>query len=86
MQATELDSWQEYTLIRVDADIDGVNYSDLEEIDDPLQKEPIHSLKMTCPSTRFIHVLRVPPNIKSAREAITWANWGTDPEEFSAQT
>lgn len=32
--------------------------------------EPIHLLKMTCPSTRHIHVLRVPPDIFSAREAI----------------
>lgn len=41
---------------------------------------------MTCPSTGFIHVLRVPPDIHSAREAIRWVNWETDPEEFSIQT
>ena len=86
LQAIELDSWQEYTLIRVDADIDGVERSYFEEIDVPPQQEPIYLLKMTCPSTGFIHALRVPPNIKSAREAITWVNWGTDPEEFSTQT
>jgi len=41
---------------------------------------------MTCPSTGFIHALRVPPNLTSAREAIGWANWDIDPEEFSVQT
>lgn len=86
MQATELDFWKEYTLLRVEADIDGVDDSYFEEIDEPPQKEPIYLLKMTCPSTGFVHALRVPPNIKSAREAIAWVNWGTDPEEFSAQT
>lgn len=86
LQATELNSWQEYTLIRIDADIDGVDDSYFDEIGAPPQKEPIYLLKMTCPSTGFIHALRVPPNIKSAREAITWVNWGIDPKEFSTQT
>lgn len=48
--------------------------------------EPIYLLKMICPSTGFIHVLRVPPDIQSAKEAIRWVNWGTDLEEFSIQT
>lgn len=41
---------------------------------------------MTCPSTGFIHILRVPPDTQSAREAICWVNWGIDPEEFQQQT
>ncbi|MEH1837484.1 MAG: hypothetical protein V7L20_01675 [Nostoc sp.] len=41
---------------------------------------------MTCPSTSFIHVLRVPPNMNSAREAIRWVNWGIELEEFAMQT
>ncbi|MFN6560208.1 MAG: hypothetical protein RMY28_010405 [Nostoc sp. ChiSLP01] len=41
---------------------------------------------MTCPSTEFIHVLRVPPNINSAREAIRWVNWGVGADEFGVQT
>ena len=69
--AVELDSWREYTLLSLTAEID---------------LEPIHLLKMTCPSTGHIHVLRVPPDIFSAREAIRWANWGIDPEEFSVST
>ncbi|MEH2168642.1 MAG: DUF6745 domain-containing protein [Nostoc sp.] len=71
LQAIELDTWTEYTLLKIDADVD---------------EEPIYLLKMTCPSTGFIHALRVPPNMNSAREAIRWVNWGVDPEEFSVQT
>jgi len=71
LQAIELDSWQEYTLLGIDNDLD---------------EEPIYLLKMTCPSTGFIHALRVPPEVNSAREAIRWVNWGISPEEFSIQT
>lgn len=71
LQAVELDAWQEYTLLKIDADAD---------------IEPIILLKMICPSTGHIHALRVPPDMKSAREAICWVNWGIDPEEFSAQS
>jgi hypothetical protein len=71
LQARELDAWAEYTLLKIDADVDD---------------EPIHLLKMTCPSTGFIHALRVPPDTESAREAIRWVNWGIDPEEFQQQT
>ncbi|PHJ61452.1 hypothetical protein VF14_23575 [Nostoc linckia z18] len=71
LQAIELDTWAEYTLLKIDADVD---------------EEPIYLLKMVCPSTGFIHALRVPPNINSAREAIRWVNWGVDAEEFGVQT
>ncbi|MBD1831252.1 hypothetical protein H6F61_00825 [Cyanobacteria bacterium FACHB-472] len=69
--AIELDSYQEYTLLKINTDID---------------IKPISLLKMTCPSTKFIHALRVPPDIESAREAIRWVNWGISPEEFAIQT
>ena len=55
LQATELDSWREYTLLKID-----------KQVDDEL----IYLLKMTCPSTGHIHALRVPPEIRSARESI----------------
>ncbi len=71
LQAIELDTWAEYTLLKIDADID---------------EESIYLLKMTCPSTGFIHALRVPPDMKSAHEAICWVNWGIAPEEFATQT
>ncbi|AFY53176.1 hypothetical protein Riv7116_0582 [Rivularia sp. PCC 7116] len=71
LQAIELDSYQEYTLLKINSDID---------------IEPIYLLKMICPSTGNIHVLRVPPQMKTAREAITWVNWGIPPEDFAIQT
>ncbi|AUT01555.1 hypothetical protein CLI64_14800 [Nostoc sp. CENA543] len=71
LQAKELDSWKEYTFL---------------QIDNPIDVEPICLLKMTCPSTGFIHVLRVPPDTNSAREAVRWVNWGIDPEDFAVQT
>ncbi len=71
LQAIELDTWAEYTLLKIEADVD---------------EEPIYLLKMTCPSRQFIHALRIPPNINSAREAIRWVNWGVDAEEFGVQT
>lgn len=71
LAAVVLDTWQEYTLLKIDTTVDF---------------EPIYLLKMTCPSTGFIHALRVPPDINSAREAIRWVNWGVDPEDFSVQS
>ncbi len=71
LEATQIDDWREYTLLKIDVNVDD---------------EPIYLLKMTCPSTGHIHVLRVPPEINSAREAIRWVNWGIDPEEFAVQT
>jgi len=70
LSAKQIDSWQEYALLQ----IDNADF------------EPICLLKMTCPSTGFIHALRVPPNLTSAREAIGWVNWDIDPEEFSVQS
>ncbi|MEG4493440.1 leucine-rich repeat domain-containing protein [Microcoleus sp. D3_18_C4] len=70
LSAQQIDSWQEYALLQIDN----------------ADVEPICLLKMTCPSTGFIHALRVPPNLTSAREAIRWANWDIDPQEFSVQT
>ncbi len=71
LEAVELDTWREYSLLQIQADID---------------VEPIHLLKMTCPSTNHIHVLRTPPDITSAREAIAWCNWDIDPEKFSVES
>jgi len=71
LSAKQIDSWQEYALL---------------QIDEANDVEPICLLKMTCPSTGFIHALRVPFYLISAREAIRWVNWGIDPEEFSVQS
>ncbi|MEP0755719.1 hypothetical protein NDA03_26410 [Trichocoleus sp. Lan] len=71
LEAVEIDTWREYSLLKIEADID---------------VEPIYLLKMTCPSTNHIHVLRTPPDITSAREAIAWCNWEIDPEQFSVES
>ncbi len=77
LEATELDYWQEYTLLSID-------FAD--DFDEDGNPKPVYLLKMTCPSTGFIHALRVPPDVESALEAIRWVNWDIDPEEFSVQT
>ncbi|BAY81172.1 hypothetical protein NIES267_06470 [Calothrix parasitica NIES-267] len=78
--AIELDSWNEYTLLKIE------NYTELESRKSKNPPEPMHLLKMTCPSTGDIHFLRVPPDTTSARVGITWVNWEIDPEEFEIQT
>ncbi len=77
LEVTELDSWQEYTLLSIEFD---------DDFDNQGNAKPIYLLKMTCPSTGFIHALRVPPDMPSAQEAIRWVNWDIDPDEFSVQT
>ena len=87
LQAEELDSWREYTLLRLPI------YDDFSRAvfwRKPFHRtdgvEPTHLLKMSCPSTKSMYVLRVPPNLKSAREAATWINWESDPESFTIET
>jgi hypothetical protein len=84
LEVTELDSWQEYTLLSLEFN---------DDFDREGNAKPVYLLKMTCPSTGFIHALRVPPDVRSssrasltAKEAIRWVNWDIDPEEFSVQT
>jgi internalin A len=69
LEAKKLDSWREYELLRIDN----------------ADVEPIMLCKMTCPSAGRIHALRVPPDVETAREAITVCNHGIDPEEFAAE-
>jgi leucine-rich repeat protein SHOC2 len=71
LDAIDLDTWREYTLLKINTDID---------------EEPMVLLKMTCPSTGHIHILRVPPEMTSAAAAITWVNHGIHPDEFAVQT
>jgi leucine-rich repeat protein SHOC2 len=71
LDAIDLNTWREYTLLKIDADID---------------EEPMVLLKMTCPSTGHIHILRVPPEMTSAEAAITWVNHGIHPDEFTVET
>ena len=74
LKTRRLDRWREYSLL------------EFRDLRDPSDRLLIHVLKMTCPSTGSVHVLRVPPEITTAREAVGWVNWGTDPEEFVVET
>jgi leucine-rich repeat protein SHOC2 len=67
------DTWRQYTLLKT---------RKFQSFD----REPMLLLKMICPSTAHIHVLRVPPNLKSAEEAIVWVNHGIHPDTFAIQT
>jgi leucine-rich repeat protein SHOC2 len=82
LNTNNLDSWREYTLLK----IDGVEKIDDEYSDELLDREPILLLKMTCPSTGHIHILRVSPEMTSAEAAITWVNHGIHPDRFAIQT
>jgi leucine-rich repeat protein SHOC2 len=87
LDAVEIDNWREYTLLKIDDievfyDLETENWGIPEEI----SREPMVLLKMTCPSTGHIHILRVPPEMTSAEAAITWVNHGIHPDEFTVQT
>jgi leucine-rich repeat protein SHOC2 len=79
--AIEIDSWNEYTLLKID-NIEIIFQGWRREVD----REPMMLLKMTCPSTAHIHILRVPPDMTSAEDAIVWVNHGIHPSKFSVQT
>lgn len=74
LDASELDEWQEYTLVKLDHVIDDID------------GKPLMFVKMTCPSTQFTHIIRVPPTMTTARAAIRWVNWDIDPEQFALQS
>ncbi|WP_205371041.1 DUF6745 domain-containing protein [Thermoleptolyngbya sp. PKUAC-SCTB121] len=71
LQSRSVDCWREYVLCRIPTHPD---------------VEPFLLLQMTCPSTRQIHVLRVPPTLRTAREAARWVNWDIDPTDFAIET
>jgi leucine-rich repeat protein SHOC2 len=82
LNAITLDTWREYTLL----EIDGLEEEIYDGGNEPIDSEPMILLKMTCPSTAHIHVLRVPPEMVSAEAAITWVNHGIHPDDFAIQT
>ena len=81
LKGIEIDSWREYTLLKIE-DIQMV----YDEDGDPDYIQPMVLLKMTCPSTQHIHILRVPPEMTSAEDATTWVNHGIHPDKFAVQT
>ncbi|MBE9049904.1 hypothetical protein IQ243_05690 [Nostocales cyanobacterium LEGE 11386] len=44
--------------------------------------EPLMVLKVTCPSTGHIHVLRVPPHMRSCHQAAAWIAGFNNPDEY----
>jgi leucine-rich repeat protein SHOC2 len=82
LDAITLDNWREYTLLKIDK-VETIYEEDGYE---PIDREPMLLLKMTCPSTNHLHILRVPPEMISAEAAITWVNHGIHPDEFVVQT
>ena len=81
LNAVTVNTWREYTLLKIDRVEKVYNNSDK-----PIDREPMVLLKMTCPSTGHIHILRVPPEMTSAEAAITWINHGIHPDKFAVQT
>jgi Leucine-rich repeat (LRR) protein len=79
--AEEIDTWREYTLLKID------NIQVVYKLGKELrEREPMLLLKMTCPSTGHIHILRVSPEMESAEAAITWVNHDIHPDNIAIQT
>jgi leucine-rich repeat protein SHOC2 len=81
LNAVTIDTWREYTLLKID-DVEAI----YDEDEEPIDREPMVLIKMTCPSTGHIHILRVPPGMLSAEDAIVWVNHDIHPDEFAIQT
>jgi leucine-rich repeat protein SHOC2 len=92
LNAVSIDTWREYTLLRISflgEEMFGYYLYDTAAAE---AEGPVHELitivllKMNCPSTGHIHILRVPPEVTSAEAAITWVNHGIHPDKFAVQT
>jgi hypothetical protein len=44
--------------------------------------EPLMLLKVVCPSTGHLHVLRVPPHMRSCRQATAWIAGFENPDDY----
>jgi hypothetical protein len=44
--------------------------------------EPLMVLKVTCPSTGHIHILRVPPHMRTCRQAAAWIAGFNNPDDY----
>ncbi|MBW4612273.1 MAG: hypothetical protein KME21_03165 [Desmonostoc vinosum HA7617-LM4] len=63
--AVEIDSWEEYSLLRVN---------------ERVNVQPMQFLKATNPSTGEVHVSKIPLRITSAIEAVRWVNQRKNPK------
>jgi leucine-rich repeat protein SHOC2 len=80
LDAFTIDSWREYTLIEIG------NIQNIYDNGEPIGTESMLLLRMICPSTGHVHILRVPPEMVSAEDAIVWVNYGIHPDQFTVQT
>jgi len=85
-----LDNWREYSLLKIvmppaENQEDMYTFMLEENLENEKQDPDIYLLKMICPSTGYIHMIRVPPEMTSCREAVQWINWGIDAEEFAIE-
>ena len=44
--------------------------------------EPLMVLRVTCPSTGHIHILRVPPDMRSCHQAAAWIAGFDHPDDY----
>jgi len=73
LHGESVDKWNSYELYKI-------------QPKDRLMHESFLLLKMVCPSSDSDYVLCVPPEMKTAKEAVTWVNLDISPEEFIKQT
>jgi hypothetical protein len=45
--------------------------------------EPLMVLKVTCPSTGYTHILRVPPHMRSCHQAAAWIAGFDNPDDYN---
>lgn len=57
---------------------------ELVKIDWHKREEPIHLVKVKCPSTGAFYTLRVPPAMKTVSEAVAWT-FNLDPDEYAPE-
>jgi leucine-rich repeat protein SHOC2 len=92
LNAVSIDTWREYTLLKISFSGEEMVGYYLYDTVAAEEEGPVYELitilmlKMTCPSTGHIHILRLPPEITSAEAAITWINHGIHPDRFTVQT
>lgn len=45
--------------------------------------EDIVCLRLQCPSTRAVYVIRVPPTVRTCKQAAAWIAGFDDPDEYN---
>ena len=85
LKAITIDTWREYNLLEIN-NVERVYEYESDSDFGRIVPGSMKLLKMTCPSTAHIHILRVPPQMTSAEASIVWINHGIHPDRFAVQT